>query len=313
MRFSVDTWDPAYGTSVSDEMNGSSAVTRLDVELPEAEWRAIPVRPGVPVPETVLFVDGVRRVDAHLWISGDGGATAGICASYAAGVVACVPGAARADVVDVRRGLFTPAPEAADLRLPLVAYPVRRAGADDDLRLSLALQNALAEAEVECALAARTGGDDLLVVDGPLLGRGRLTRVLGLVKTHRSTYLPPELNRLVARLAPAERTPAFRLGTRWERCTWYLRLPGRPGAPWAGVVRVECPDLPPETVVALADLSQAVLPRYASVEYKDQRAPQNLFPIGGLERALRRRLGDPSLLDRALRRAATPAGVGVPA
>ena len=57
-------------------------------------------------------------------------------------------------------------------------------------------------------------------------------------------------------------------------------------------------------MVALADLSQAMLPRFASAEYKDARAPQNLYPIAGLERELRRRLGDPRLLYRALRVAA---------
>ena len=37
---------------------------------------------------------------------------------------------------------------------------------------------------------------------------------------------------------------------------------------------------------------------------KDPRAPQNLYPIAGLERELRRRLGDPALLYRSLRAAA---------
>jgi hypothetical protein len=46
-----------------------------------------------------------------------------------------------------------------------------------------------------------------------------------------------------------------------------------------------------------------MLCRYASTEYKDSRAPQNLYPIAGLERALRRRLGDQALLYRAIRRA----------
>ena len=68
---------------------------------------------------------------------------------------------------------------------------------------------------------------------------------------------------------------------------------------------MECAaDLPTAEVVALADLSQAVLPRYASCEYKDTRAPQNLVPVAGLERELRRRLGNPALLNRALRIAA---------
>ncbi|MCO6502790.1 MAG: hypothetical protein J5I28_06890, partial [Acidimicrobiales bacterium] len=48
----------------------------------------------------------------------------------------------------------------------------------------------------------------------------------------------------------------------------------------------------------------ATLPRFASALHKDPRAPQNLYPIGGLERELRHRLGDRDLAVRALRRAA---------
>ncbi len=92
------------------------------------------------------------------------------------------------------------------------------------------------------------------------------------------------------------------MGTSWDRHAWYLRLPCTPAAPWAGVVRIECSaDLPNTEVLALANLSQVTLCKYASVEYKDARAPQNLYPIAGLERELRRRLGDPRLLYRALR------------
>ncbi len=51
-------------------------------------------------------------------------------------------------------------------------------------------------------------------------------------------------------------------------------------------------------------MTAAVLPRFASEPHKDTRAPQNLYPIGGLERELRRRLGDQALLFRSLKRAA---------
>ena len=56
--------------------------------------------------------------------------------------------------------------------------------------------------------------------------------------------------------------------------------------------------------VALANVTAAVLPRFASEPHKDTRAPQNLYPIGGLERELRHRLGDQALLFRSLQRAA---------
>ena len=189
---------------------------------------------------------------------------------------------------------------------------MRFAPSDDGDALSLALQRQLGEAEVTTAVAARAvladagvpENGDLLVVDGPLRGRQHLPRAIGFIKSHRAEYLPPELHRMIGTLRSGQRTPVFVMGTSWDRHTWYLRLPCRPGAPWAGIVRVECSaDLPPAEAVALAGMSQPTLCRYASAEYKDQRAPQNLYPIAGLEHQLRRRLGDPALLYRALRKA----------
>jgi hypothetical protein len=179
--------------------------------------------------------------------------------------------------------------------------------------LSEALQRRLGDVEVRIAVAARAAiaghgvpeGGDLLVIDGPLRGRQHLPRALGYIKSHRTTYLPPDLNALVGTLAAGQRTPVFLAGTNWDRHTWYLRLPGAAGpaaAPWAGIVRIECSaDLPASEVIGLAGLSQVCLGRFASAEYKDTRAPQNLYPIAGLERELRRRLGDQRLLYRALR------------
>jgi hypothetical protein len=99
------------------------------------------------------------------------------------------------------------------------------------------------------------------------------------------------------------------MGTSWRRTSWYLQLPSTAGVPWSGVVRIECPaELPAAQVTALADLTARVLPPLASTPHKDPRAPQNLVPIGGLERELRRRLGDQQLLYRALRSAAMLSG-----
>jgi hypothetical protein len=80
----------------------------------------------------------------------------------------------------------------------------------------------------------------------------------------------------VGKLTPGQRTPVFLMGTSWDRHSWYLRLPCAPGAPWAGIVRVECAaDLPRAEVIRLADLSQACLGRFASAPYKDSRAPRH--------------------------------------
>jgi hypothetical protein len=314
VRFAVDPWDPSYGASLDTELGKSAAQVALDVELPAAEWQPIdPDLAAVP-PDAVLFVDGVRRVDAQLWVEdGSPEASPALCASYAAGVVCCCrDGGAHLLTADVRRGLFTTADAADDVRTMAGTYRATRTAPHPDVApaqlLSLAVQRELADTELAAAAAARSGhgvADDLLVVDGPLRGRQHLPRVIGFVKSHRSDYLPPQLGGVVAALRTGQRTPVFRLGSSWERHTWYLRLPCRPGAPWAGVVRVECSaDLLAAEAVTLAARSQVTLPRFASAEYKDSRAPQNLYPIAGLERELRRRLGEPNLLYRALRRAA---------
>ena len=111
-----------------------------------------------------------------------------------------------------------------------------------------------------------------------------------------------------ARSNAGERTPVFRIDARpFSRHAWYLRLPGPPGGPWAGIVRCEANGtLPVAATSALADTVSVALPRFASVPHKDPRAPQNLAPIGALERLLRHRLGDAQVWYRVLRVASSP-------
>ncbi|MCR6488480.1 hypothetical protein M8542_37195 [Amycolatopsis sp. OK19-0408] len=317
MNFSVDAWDPGYGSSMeAEELARSGAEVELEVEVPAAEWAPIDPSPVSP-PDAVLFVDGVRRIDARVWIddpAGTNSASIGLCASYAAGVVCCCDGRAHVVANDVRRGLFTVAAEAEGIRTSAGEFQAFRATAKDDkplaVVLSSAVQEQLAETELKTAHDAREAiaghvGRDLLVVDGPLSGRTHLPRAVGFIKSHQTTYLPGELNAMVGRLDAHQRTPVFLMGTTWVRHSWYLRLPSVGGPPWAGVVRVEAaPHLGRAEVAELANLTQSVLGRFASVEYKDSRAPQNLYPIAGLERDLRHRLGDQQFVHRALRVAA---------
>ncbi|KKK07353.1 hypothetical protein [Micromonospora sp. HK10] len=312
-RFFVDAWDPAYGTSFETAGAGgpaapSSAQVDADVEVPAADWRAIDARRDVTAPHVVLLVDGVRRIDASVWTAEeDGGSFPGIAASYAAGVVRCdlERGAAELAGARVGRGLFTASPSAQDVLAGRIHYPVHRVGGTGELsKLPAAVQAPLTALEVAVSDAARADGD-LLVVDGPLRSRRQLPRTLGYVKTQHSQYLDARLNAVVTGLAPGQRCPVFRLGTAWGGYSWYLRLPGSGGAPWAGIVRVECStELTEAEAIELADLSLVTLPRFASTPYKDPRAPQNLIPIAGLERRLRSMLGDARLLHRVLTTAA---------
>ena len=314
----VDAWDPGYGTSFEGGGDGdgpaspSSAQVDAEVEVPAAQWAPIDVPVGVHCPDVVFLVDGVRRNDAQLWSAEeDGQSYAGLAASYAAGVVRCDlrNGVAELAGARVARGLFTASPSASDMQAGTVRYEVHRVGgAGEASKLPTAVQAPLTALEIDISSAARdhgSDGADLLVVDGPLRNRHQLPRTLGYVKTQQKQYLPAALTSVVTSLRPGQRTPVFKLGTVWDGWSWYLRLPGATGAPWSGIVRVECSrELPVEEAIDLAHLSGATLPRFASSAYKDPRAPQNLVPIAGLERRLRGLLGDARVLHRALTQAA---------
>src|SRR6476469_7338504 len=89
--YTVDPWDPAYGVARGDELDGreSSARLDLDVELPASSWRALSPADGA-LPGSILFLDGVRRIDARVWVHGDGPEPLpGVIASLAAGLVRC--------------------------------------------------------------------------------------------------------------------------------------------------------------------------------------------------------------------------------
>jgi hypothetical protein len=310
-RLIIDPWDPSYGTAVeSDELEPSDAEVNLEIEFPAVDWR--PLRPDVLPARRVLFVDGVRRIEAYVWIEAEAAHDSiegpplqnGICASVAAGAVLC-NGKAEISTTLVGRGLYSAAPEATDLVTKAGLFAATVASGGQLPQLSLAVQHAMGELERAAAEGAcATETVELVVVDGPLRGRAHLEGAIGYVKTHHVAYLPPAQHRLVAGLQPGERTPLFTLGTGWTRYSWYMRLGGGVTHAWSGIVRCECsPNLAPQVARELADRATATLPRYASEAHKEARAPQNLYPIGGLERELRRRLGDPMLVYRALRAA----------
>lgn len=310
MRFAVEGWAPEYGAPMDEaELADPARPPDPDVEVPAAAWA--PRDPARTVPPTaVLFVDGVRRVEARVWVVGDDGATVqGICASYAAGVVRAAGPRAALVQHQVARGLFCPARSAEPIVTRHATFDLNGVAADTFDVLSQALQSRMGALEAAVAAEARdaAGPGSLLVVDGPLKG---VVGGVGYIKTHHTKYLPDELHQVAAALAPGQRTPLFLVTARYGRSTysWYQRLPGASGHPWAGVVRCEvAADGPVAEAAATADQVAATLPRFASQPHKDPRAPQNLHPIAGLERELRRRLGDPALLYRGLRSAAAAA------
>jgi hypothetical protein len=305
VRFTVDPWDPSYGTSLESDLVQAEQEPDVEVEVAASEWAPQPPPPGTRTPDAVVFVDGVRRVEARAWIdTASTDAVPGIFASYAAGAVRC-DGAATVEAVMVGRGVFAPVRGLADVHTRHGAFVACRTKDAAPESLNYAMHERMTECEVRIAEQATRTGEELIVLDGPLRKAQHLHDAIGFVKTHHVRYLPDALNPIVGALAAGERTPVFRIDARpFSRHAWYLRLPGPAGGPWAGVVRCEAAGtLPLAELTALADTVTAALPRFASVPHKDARAPQNLAPIGALERMLRHRLGDAQVCYRALRAA----------
>jgi hypothetical protein len=308
-RIAVDAWDPAMGaaTTALDRMALSPGPVDTEVEVPETDWA--PRTPALP-PATgpVRFVDGVRRIEGTLWVTPPGERTRqALAASIAAGTVCCDGPAATVEACEVQRLLVGPAATVTTLASSAGDFEARAVADDDADTLRAGVQERLRRLERRLLDAA--ADSDLLVVDGPLDGSVAVDHAVGYVKTHHVAYLEDTVADTVAALAPGQRTPLFLATSSWTRFSWYLRLPYGSGAhPWDGVVRCEASgDLPVADVVTLADRITSTLPRFASQPHKDRRAPQNLYPIGGLERQLTHRLGDAQHVLRALRTAARAA------
>lgn len=298
MRFTVEAWDSDYGAPTDAELDDASQNVDVSVELRPEEWR--PLLPEAAPVDDILFVDGVRRVDATLWIDQPPDFPGfALAATYAAGAVRC-NGRAVIEEAAVERGLFTSAP-ASDVVTGIGTYGVKATKGVTAEELWLGIQQRMGA--LEAAVTRQAGGAELLVVDGPLSHARDIENAVGYIKTQKVQYLPLELRQVLTGLPAGYRTPLFLTTTGWSRYSWYLRLANHAG-PAGGLVRCEIDaDMSQADASRVATRVSATLPRYASARHKDPRAPQNLYPIGGLERELRHRLGDKELAMRSLRRA----------
>lgn len=298
MHYAIDAWDPQYGAAMAPVLDESSGSVDPDAEVPIMDWA--PIRPGPEPVHDVLFVDGVRRIDARVWEVGDAATRPAMAVSIAAGAVRCND---MAEIVDSRvQRLLVGRAGLAPISGSGITWAPLPVADDEEATMIQAVQAEMGR--LEALVASDLPRPGLVVLDGPLSGRTHVADAVGYVKSHRIAYLPPSVEGVVRRLGPGERTPLFVLQTNWARLSWYLRLPGGQGHPWSGVVRLEAPagtSLP--RAQQLADLVGATLPRFASPPHRDPRAPVNLLPIAGLEDTLHHLLGDRDLLNRHLRQA----------
>lgn len=312
-----EEWDATYGSPylIDDDAAEGSA------ELVEPAGGRIALDVPNGVPRAVAFVDGVRRGEGLLYRRTPGGTLVrGVAGAHACGATLCHPTERPAfEAINTRRLVIFGGGEPIQLNsVDGYAWDAAAIQSTEPDAPRQELQQRMREAESRLAESLAANGW-LVIADGPLYYvRSRDLPVVGYVKTHMRALLSLDLHARVPELGYGQRTPLFTAGS--DRYSAYVRIcrPGVHSSPWSGIVRVEMPQSHGLAVArAIADAVAALLPRYAGVSYKDPRAPQNLQPIGALERELTHRLGPARLAKRAVRlavaagaaRLAPPAGV----
>ncbi len=293
-------WAPPYGTSAEFETDASE-----DVE--QAEHGDGHVRRIAPSWVPLAFVDGTRRAELLVWAEhgGTGTRVPGLAGAYAVGTVTVRPGGPAAFCgIRVGRLAIWGGGHTGDIISQRTGYswastPIT----DSDPDMCLAhLQDRMRRAEGELALDAADAGWNV-VLDGPL-NRIRALHglVAGYVKSHHRRILPEAAHAAVPTLAIGERTRMYTAGS--DRYTCYTRVgnPGPGASPWSGIARLEFPSSAGIVSVAeRASVLAGILPAYAGVHHRDDRAPVNLTPVKNLERRLGQILGRASYAARAAR------------
>lgn len=284
---SVAEWQPSYGDPHTLEDTQEYA-TVWEHERPQA----IDCTPEPRPPLT--FVDGVRRGEAWIYLE-NGTALAAVLATGA------VVGT-QVQHIAVER-LFL-RPEYSFLRLPEQpgGWSWRTVPLEAEQNPEMILQASMRAREAELAMNLASQGQ-MVVADGPLIGAAKVSglSLVGCVKTQERLLLGPDDSGCLAELQPGQRSSVFGWA---EKHGCYVRLARRERHqhPYFGLVRLETVG---EAEWARQWLHRVAgwIPDFAGVAHLDPRAPQNLQPVAGLERELRRRCGDSQLALRALRRA----------
>lgn len=320
MRIALDPWGSDYSSqfAVPHEIDHEdSSVQALEEQIEECSWTPLVPAP-VTLPGETAVIDGVMRSDAHAVVIEGGRRLLALFCSYATGAVTINQ---TVEIVGEQVGrlfIVGGGQSGADVPVPAGTGTVDQpllyrslssaANTPDKLREALATEMRQSESTIAERLS---GPEKLILADGNLTFLGGSSSVVGVIKTIQRMYLSAKKAAILERLGPGQRTPLFRIqgGSKRESydvLTCYLRLtaPRPVEHSLAGLVRLEVKaSLGAQKAVALLEQAAVKVFALASRAPKDPRAPQNLIPVGGLERQLRRKLGDPQLIRRGIEKA----------
>lgn len=306
----LDPWEPEYSGELPLEAGTPEATEDVDLSLEQPPDSWCPILPtSGNVPSTIIFVDGVRRVEARLVVRRGDRLIHGVIGSFGVGAVRVFGGRACCELEEIGRiaalgsGECLPSPVALGAGL---SYEPASTPRDDADGPPLVVFEAMRSAEARVARTCAAEESSLVIADGPLtIGEASRGQALGFIKRLFKIYVGSSQVRVLAQLPRGARSPLFhiRAGGRFGRFSWYVRLASRLPieGDLTGLARLEVAEVVGlERARALADAVTPLLPEFVPSRGRDPRAPQNLLPIGALESRLRHRMGDTRLIRRRL-------------
>jgi len=334
VKLKLDPWASEYNTAYFAEKVATETDVNSDLFIETKDWQPISNERDISLfpYERLIFIDGSRRIEARILLEDEDKQVAfGALASFAVGAVDCCPIQSRAaEFVDlsaiaveavnrvcvVGRGQQQP-----DFKIEprlshqfgSLEYKTITTVEQDADAVVRKLQETMLEHEHKLAANLEANFDNALIIsDGPrpYMGKVPVESVIGYVKTiHKISISEKELE-VVRALKQAERSPLYVIGgddKNKQIFEWFLRL--RDPNPWlytlAGMVRLQAyagPNLEQrlQKVRVLADYLAMLLPKFASKQHQDPRAPQQLLPVRGLEAELRRKMGNSQIIRRRI-------------
>ncbi len=313
-RFSFDPW--RYREVEEEVFEESEEIE--DVYIETDLWKPIE---GTPCPDAdVVFVDGVRRTENLINIEKEeGDITQGAFVSLGAGALHMKIGRLNTAPesfknLSVRRYLFirddiglVGRTLTFDLGMSKVSFSVDRAKGEISPYVNEVmkrLESVVAEATYKEIKPA------LMITDGTVHYNAKVKDLpfVGYVKKQRKLYLPQDKVGILRDLGVGERTPLVRIHPQsaedsgnLDKFTWYVRISEHEGL--GGIARLEVSaGIGLERAKELANMSAWIIPKFASTEISDSRAPHNLLPIKHLENVLRRHLGSQLIIRRLIQR-----------
>jgi hypothetical protein len=308
LQIRLDPWPAEYESSFQiDEFE--EEIAQVDADVEGVAWQAI--EPSRQVrPETLYFVDGVRRVEARIMVDDSSGRIIrGLFGSAAVGAVRVQNNVASFEQIRVKRLLVAGGgtlldPESFKVGNAILSFEALAVPENVPTAPMAGLQN-LMRAE-EANLAEELASESACVfADGPLTYlSGVMQTTVGVIKRLVQPYLSASQFQLVRLLRARQRTPLFVITKgKYDRYSWYVRVaePRVMDHDVAGILRLEVRSgAGLERAKEMADLSASWIPSFAGEAFRDPRSPQNLLPVGALENELRHRLGDPFTIRRAI-------------